>query len=97
MGTDARHLDRTEPATSTTFDSTCLPFAFPSVQGKKLTAASDSGRLTSDGDVPLLAQAARWMRIVEKLTAVIPDRGDPSQIVHPLSEILILPWFHGHL
>lgn len=70
-------------------DSTALPFAFPSVRGKKLTAAFDGGRLTSDGGVLLLAQAARRLRIAEKLAAVIPDRRDPSRVVHPLPEILL--------
>ncbi len=70
-------------------DPTCLPFAFPSVRAKKLTAAFDGGRLTSDGGVLLLAQAARRLGIAEKLAAVIPDRRDPSRIVHPLPEILL--------
>ena len=70
-------------------DPTCLPFAFPSIRGKKLTAAFDGGRLTSDGGVMLLAQAARRLGIAEKLAAVIPDRRDPSRIVHPLPEILL--------
>ncbi|WP_043387911.1 transposase, partial [Methylobacterium sp. UNCCL110] len=50
-------------------DPTCLPFAFPSVRGKKLTAAFDGGRLTSDGGVLLLAQAARRLDIADKLAA----------------------------
>ncbi|RXD32867.1 IS1380 family transposase [Xanthomonas perforans] len=70
-------------------DLDALPFAFPSVRAKKLTAAFDGGRLTSDGGVLLLAQAARRMRIADKLAAVIPDRRDPSRIVHPLPEILL--------
>ena len=37
----------------------------------------------------MLAQAARRMQIGEKLAAVIPDRRDPSRIVHPLPEILL--------
>ncbi|MFX5964776.1 IS1380 family transposase, partial [Acinetobacter baumannii] len=49
MGADAKPSDRTEPATPAMSDPTCLPFAFPSVRGKKLTAAFDGGRLTSDG------------------------------------------------
>jgi len=70
-------------------DPTCLPFAFPSVRGKKLTAAFDGGRLTSDGGVLLLAQAARRLDIADKLAAVIPDRRDPSRVLHPLPEILL--------
>jgi hypothetical protein len=59
------------------------------VQGKKLTAAFDGGRLTSDGGILLLAQAARRLRIADKLAAVIPDRRDPRRVVHPLPEILL--------
>ena len=33
-----------EPATPAMSDPTCLPFAFPSVRAKKLTAAFDGGR-----------------------------------------------------
>jgi hypothetical protein len=42
-------------------DDTTLPFWFPAVRGKKLTAAFDGGRLSSDGGVMLLAEAARRM------------------------------------
>ena len=38
-----------------------LPFWFPAVQRKKLTAAFDGGRLTSDGGVMLLAGADRQL------------------------------------
>ena len=70
-------------------DDTLLPFSFPAVQGKKLTAAFDGGRLSSDGGVMLLAAAARRMGIAEKLAAVIPDRRDPMRVVHRLPEILL--------
>src|SRR3954467_13729010 len=70
-------------------DLDALPFAFPSVRSKKLTAAFDGGRLTSDGGILLLAQAARRLGIADKLAAVIPDRRDPSRVVHPLPEILL--------
>ena len=69
-------------------DDTTLPFSFPAVRGKKLTAAFDGGRLSSDGGVMLLAEAARRMGIAEKLAAVIPDRRDPTRVTHPLAEIL---------
>ena len=36
-------------------DDTTLPFWFPAIRGKKLTAAFDGGRLSSDGGVMLLA------------------------------------------
>jgi hypothetical protein len=40
-------------------DDTLLPFSFPAVMGKKITAAFDGGRMTSDGGVMLLAAAER--------------------------------------
>jgi len=68
-------------------DDTTLPFWFPAVRGKKLTAAFDGGRLSSNGGVMLLAEAARRMGIAEKLAAVIPDGRDPTRVVHRLPEI----------
>ena len=70
-------------------DDSILPFSFPAVRGKKLTAAFDGGRLSSDGGVMLLAAAARRMWIAVKLAAVIPDGRDPTRVVHPLPEILL--------
>jgi hypothetical protein len=70
-------------------DDTSLSFAFPAVSGRKITAAFDGGRLSSDGGVMLLAAAARRMGIAGKLAAAIPDRRDPTRIVHPLSRILL--------
>ena len=57
--------------------------------GQELTAGFDGGGLSSDGGVMLLAQAARRMRIAEKLAAVIPDPRDPTRVVHPLPQILL--------
>ena len=70
-------------------DATTTPFPLPAVRGKKLTAAFDGGRLSSDGGVMLLAAAARRTGIAQKLAAVIPDHRDPARIIHPLPEILL--------
>ncbi|MHC2762873.1 hypothetical protein ACVIU7_007973 [Bradyrhizobium liaoningense] len=40
-------------------DDTIPPFSFPAVHAKKVTAAFDGGRLTSNGGVMLLAMAER--------------------------------------
>jgi hypothetical protein len=48
-------------------DDNPLPFSFPAVQRKKITAAFDGGRITSDGGVMLLAQAERRVGIAERL------------------------------
>ena len=42
-------------------DDTTVPFRFPAIRGKKFTAAFEGGRLSSDGGVMLLAEAARRM------------------------------------
>ncbi len=45
-------------ATLAMTDDTILPFSFPAVSRKKITAAFDGGRLTSNGGVMLLAMDA---------------------------------------
>ena len=58
-------------------DDTTLPFDFPAVRRKKVTAAFDGGRMTSDGGVMLLAAAERRIGIAETLAALIADPRDP--------------------
>jgi hypothetical protein len=70
------------------FEDTLLPFAFPAVGGKKITAAFDGGRLTSDGGVMLLAAAERRLGIVDKLAALIADPRDPNLVTHSVADIL---------
>ncbi len=60
-------------------EDTLLAFDFPAVGRKKVTAAFDGGRMTSDGDVLLLAAAERrlgWRqgnRVKETLGRAAPD------------------------
>jgi hypothetical protein len=65
-----------------------LPFSLPSVERKRVTAAFDGGRLSSDGGVMLLGLAERRTGIADKLAAEIVDRRDPTRVVHALSDIL---------
>ena len=69
-------------------DDTTLPFTFPAVQRKKVTAAFDGGRITSDGGVMLLAEAERRLGIAALLAAAIPDGRDASRVTHTLADIL---------
>jgi hypothetical protein len=69
-------------------DDNLLPFSFPAVQRKKIAAAFDGGRITSDGGVMLLAQAERRLGIAERLAQVIPDRRDQDRVTHLLPDIL---------
>jgi len=69
-------------------DDKLLPFSVPAVSRKKVIAAFDGGRISSDGGVMLLAAAERRLGIAEKLAAVIPDPRDPARTIHPLPDIL---------
>jgi hypothetical protein len=66
---------------------TILPFSFPAVHAKKITAAFDGGRLTSNGGVMLLAMAERRLGLADKLARVFPDRCDPTRVVHSLVDM----------
>jgi Transposase DDE domain group 1 len=65
-----------------------LAFDLPAVARKKVSAAFDGGRITSDGGVMLLAQAERRLGIADQLARVIPDERDADRVVHLLPDIL---------
>ena len=69
-------------------DDSLLPFSLPSVARKKITAAFDGGRISSNGGVILLALAERRIGIADRLAAEVTDRRDPARVVHALSDIL---------
>jgi hypothetical protein len=62
--------------------------SMPALSGKKVSAAFDGGRITSDGGVLLLAEAERKLGIADRLATLIPDRRDPSRVLHGLADIL---------
>ena len=70
------------------YDDIPLPFDLPAVARKKVSAAFDGGRITSDGGVMLLAQAERRLGIADQLARVIPDERDADRVVHLLPDIL---------
>jgi Transposase DDE domain group 1 len=69
-------------------DDSLLPFSLPSVGRKKITAAFDGGRISSDGGAMLLGLAERRIGVADRLAAEITDRRDPTRVVHALSDIL---------
>ena len=58
-------------------DDTDLLFDLPSVARKKVRAAFDGGRITSDGGVALLALADRRVGIIDRIAGLIADPRDP--------------------
>ena len=72
----------------TNHDDTLLPFSLPSICQRKVTAAFDGGRISSDGGVLLLAGADKQIGLIDTLAAIIPDYRDPNLITHTLSDIL---------
>ena len=79
---------RTSLATPAMNDITFLPFSFPAVGRKKVTADFDGGRLTSDGGVMLLSMAERRLGIAERLARCFPDARDPTRIIHTLADMI---------
>jgi hypothetical protein len=69
-------------------DDTLLPFSLPSICQKKVTAAFDGGRISSDGGMLLLAGADRRLGLIDTLAAIIPDHRHPALITHTMCDIL---------
>src|SRR3984957_704218 len=69
-------------------DDNLLPFCFPAVRRKKITAAFDGGRISSEGGVMLLAQADHRLGIAERLARGNPDGRDQDRVTHLLPDIL---------
>ena len=74
-------LLQTESATTAMADDSGFAFTFPAIRGRKITAAFDGGRLTSDGGVLLLAQAERRLGIADRLAACIADPRDQGRVI----------------
>ena len=69
-------------------DDSFLPFDFPAVEGKKVIAAFDGGRITSDGGVMLLGVVERQLGIAETLARLISDPRNPLLVTHGVDDIL---------
>ncbi len=69
-------------------EDTLLAFDFPAVGRKKVTAAFDGGRTTSDGGVLLLTAAERRLGIARTLAPLIADPRNPLLVTHSVADIL---------
>ena len=75
-------------ATPAMLEYTLLPFSLPSMQRKKIISAFDGGRMTSDGDVMLLAAIEKSLGIATKLASVIADPRNPALVSHSVVDTL---------
>ena len=64
------------------------PVRLPAVERKKITAAFDGGRITSDGGVMLLAAAERRLGLADRLAGLIADPRNPLFITHSIADIV---------
>jgi Transposase DDE domain group 1 len=69
-------------------DDTPLSVPYPAVARKKVTAAFDGGRLSSDSGVMLVSLAERRRGIANALAALIADPRDPAHVTHTVEDVL---------
>jgi hypothetical protein len=58
------------------------PFGFPVIERKKVVAAFDGGRISSDGGVLLLGAMERQLGIADTLAPLISDPRNPLYVTH---------------
>src|SRR6201991_3771863 len=69
-------------------EDSLLPFSFPAVERKKVTAAFDGGRITSDGGVMLLAAVEKKLGVADRLARLITDPRNQLLVTHSVADIL---------
>jgi len=69
-------------------DDRLLPFPLPAIKPKKVIAAFDGGRLSSNGGVALLALAEKRVGIIDRLARLFPDERDQDRVTHQLETML---------
>ena len=88
MGAETTLRTSNHPATPAMTDDSSLTFFLPAVCRKKVTAAFDGGRLSSDSGVILLSLAERRRALARTLAALIDDPRDPAHITHTVEDVL---------
>src|SRR5271167_2857437 len=88
MGIETNLRTSSRTAISAMIEDTPPAFSLPAVSRKKVTAAFDGGRLSSDGGVMLLALAERRRTLASTLAALISDPRDPAHITHTVEDEL---------
>ena len=67
-----------------------LPFDLPAVSRKKLTIDFAGGNQSSDAGLLLLRQAEARLGVCERLARAMPDRRDPSRVIHEMTELVAM-------
>ena len=88
MGVESNLRTSNRAATPAMTDDKLLAFTSPAVSAKKVTAAFDGGRLSSDSGVILLGLAERRRPLAQTLAALIDDPRDPAYITHTVADVL---------
>jgi hypothetical protein len=68
-------------------DDTISLFGFPAIDRKKLIAAFNGGRITSDGGVLLLGMVEQRLGIAAKLARLIADPRNPALVTHSVDDM----------
>lgn len=63
-------------------------FGFELVEGRRIEAAFDGGRLTSDAGVLLLSRTARALGLLDRFARCFVDRRDPDLIEHEIATLV---------
>ena len=69
-------------------DDSSISFTLPAVRAKKITAAFDGGRLSSDSGVMLLALAERRRSLADTFASLIADPRDRAHTTHTVADLL---------
>ena len=88
MGVEAIRCVPSAGATPAMPDDTPLSVPYPAVTRKRITAAFDGGRLSSDSGVMLLSLAERRRGIAKGLAALIADPRDTAHVTHTVEDVL---------
>jgi hypothetical protein len=88
MGVEAIRCAPSAGATPAMTDDRPLAFTLPAVSRKKVTAAFDGGRLSSDSGAVLLGLAERRRGLAQTFAALIADPRDPAHITHTVADVL---------
>ena len=68
----------------------CIPdlFGFEAVEGRRVEAAFDGGRMTSDAGGLLVGRTARALRLIDRFAQCFVDRRDPELVEHEIATLV---------